>query len=97
VLFDRATTWLLAHKILLPGITTLERLINRVRHRATLRLWHRLTQALTDEQRRKLDALVSVEASRPSRWKSCARCPSGGRRRNCCGIWSALTPSAATA
>lgn len=61
LLFDRATTWLLANKILLPGITTLERLIGRVRHRATLRLWHGLTRALTDEQRRKLNALVSVD------------------------------------
>jgi TnpA family transposase len=61
LLFDRATTWLLANKILLPGITTLERLVGRVRHRATLRLWHRLTRALTDEQRRKLNALVSVD------------------------------------
>jgi TnpA family transposase len=61
LLFDRATTWLLANRILLPGITTLERLVGRVRHRATLRLWHRLTRALTDEQRRKLNALVSVD------------------------------------
>ena len=61
LLFDRATTWLLAHKVLLPGITTLERLINRVRHRATLRLWHRLTQALSDEQRQKLVALVTSD------------------------------------
>lgn len=61
LLFDRATTWLLAHKILLSGISTLERLINRVRHRATLRLWHRLTQALSDEQRQKLMALVTSD------------------------------------
>ena len=61
LLFDRATTWLLAHKVLLPGITTLERLINRVRHRATLRLWHRLTQALSEEQRQKLVALVTSD------------------------------------
>jgi TnpA family transposase len=61
LLFDRATTWLLAHKVLLPGITTLERLIGRVRQRATLRLWHRLTSALTDDQRQKLVALVTSD------------------------------------
>ena len=61
LLFDRATTWLLAHKVLLPGISTLERLISRVRHRATLRLWHRLTKALSDEQRQKLVALVETD------------------------------------
>ena len=61
LLFDRVAIWLLAHKVLLPGITTLERLIGRVRHRATLRLWHRLTHALTDEQRHKLVALVTSD------------------------------------
>jgi TnpA family transposase len=61
LLFDRATTWLLAHKVLLPGITTLERLIGRVRQRATLRLWHRLTSALTDDQHQKLVALVTSD------------------------------------
>jgi TnpA family transposase len=64
LLFDRATTWLLAHKVLLPGITTLERLISRVRQRATLRLWHRLTNALTDDQRQKLVALVTSDDDR---------------------------------
>jgi Domain of unknown function (DUF4158) len=64
LLFDRATTWLLAHKVLLPGITTLERLISRVRYRATLRLWHHLTNALTDNQRQKLVALVTSDDDR---------------------------------
>jgi hypothetical protein len=61
LLFDRATTWLLAHKVLLPGISTLERLISRVRHRVTLRLWHRLTHTLSAGQRRKLVALVASD------------------------------------
>lgn len=59
LLFDRATAWLVTHKVLLPGVTTLERLIGRVRHRANLRLWHRLTRALTDEQRQQLATLLT--------------------------------------
>jgi TnpA family transposase len=78
LLFDRATTWLLANKVLLPGITTLERLVGRVRHRATVRLWHRLTRALTDEQRRKLTALVSVDEAASATLEELRRVP--GRR-----------------
>jgi hypothetical protein len=61
LLFDRAITWLLAHKVLLPGVTTLKRPISRVRYRATLRLWHRLNRPLTDQQRQKLTALVTSD------------------------------------
>lgn len=66
LLFDRATTWLLAHKVLLPGASTLERLVSRVRHRATLRLWQRLTEALTAGQRGKLVALVASDGVAPA-------------------------------
>jgi TnpA family transposase len=61
LLFDRATTWLVAHKVLLPGVTTLERLIGRVRHRANLRLWQHLTRALSDEQRQRLATLLTPD------------------------------------
>ena len=41
-LFERATTWLLSHKILLPGVTVLERHVARVRNQVQERLWKAL-------------------------------------------------------
>lgn len=38
VLFDLSTTWLIDHKILLPGITTLSRLISKIRDWVSERL-----------------------------------------------------------
>ena len=57
-LFDRATAWLIAHKVLLPGVTTLERSIARVRARAAQRLWRQMLAGITNDQRERLEALL---------------------------------------
>ena len=41
-LFERATDWLIQQKILLPGLSTLTRLIAQIRDRAALKAWQRL-------------------------------------------------------
>jgi TnpA family transposase len=60
VLFDQATAWLTAHKVLLPGASVLERTIARVRSRANSRLWRLLAAKITPEQKARLDALLVV-------------------------------------
>lgn len=68
VLFDRATTWLLAHKVLLPGCTSLERFISRLRSRVENRLWKRICRGITDEQRIRLEDLLTVPPQGRSSW-----------------------------
>lgn len=66
-LFDRATAWLVARKVLLPGATTLERNVARVRARAARRLWKRVLAGITPEQHERLEALlVPPEGARQS-------------------------------
>lgn len=67
LLFDGATGWLIQHKILLPGASTLTRLISEVRERATNRFWLRLSVLPTPEQTTRLETLLEVpEGSRTS-------------------------------
>jgi Domain of unknown function (DUF4158) len=65
-LFERATAWLLAHKILLPGCT-LERFVVRLRSRVEAKVWRLLGRGITGEQRKRLEYLLTVpEGSRGS-------------------------------
>ncbi len=58
VLFDLVTARLVEHKILLPGVTVLERLVISVRERTAKRLWRILAKIPQAEQREKLEALL---------------------------------------
>lgn len=60
VLFDRATAWLLTHKVLLPGITVLERYIAKLRSRVEERVWYSLAKCLDASQAEHLERLLAV-------------------------------------
>jgi TnpA family transposase len=64
MLFDLATTRLVARKILLPGVTTLARLVARVRDRASARLWKKLSTIPSRSQRERLESLVQTDGTR---------------------------------
>lgn len=58
MLFDRATVWLITHKVLLPGVTVLERQVARIRSRVQERMWNSLVHKLSPEAKTRLDALL---------------------------------------
>ena len=60
VLFDRASDWLLTHKILLPGASVLERFVARLRSRAEARLWRLLGRGVDADRQARLEALLTV-------------------------------------
>jgi hypothetical protein len=59
-LFERARYWLLSHKVILPGCSTLERFIAKLRSRVEARIWRTLVSDLTPEQKRQLIGLLEV-------------------------------------
>lgn len=56
-LIERATSWLVVNKVLLSGVSVLERFVGRIRDRAQKRLWQRLVSALDEKQRARIAAL----------------------------------------
>ncbi len=68
VLFDRATDWLLVHKVLLPGASVLERFVASVRDYVEAKLYKMLGEGVTADQQALLKDLLTVpEGSRSSR------------------------------
>jgi len=61
VLVDLATAWLVEHKILLPGITTLTRLVAGIRDRAARRSWGIVGAQLSEADRLRLERLLDVD------------------------------------
>ena len=58
VLFDLVTAQLVENKILLPGVTVLERLVASVKERTTQRLWVNLAKMITPALQEQLEALL---------------------------------------
>lgn len=58
ILFDLATAWLVERKILLPGVSALERLVAGVREKSQERLWQILAKLPTTAQQRRLEKLL---------------------------------------
>ncbi|MGH3550297.1 MAG: DUF4158 domain-containing protein [Pseudonocardiaceae bacterium] len=69
-IFHDAVRWLRKHDVLLPGITTLTRLVARARDQATQRLFATLAAIPNQAQRLLLDGLLDIEpGGRVSRWE----------------------------
>ena len=60
VLFDLAMAHLIDRKVLLPGVSVLERAVSSVREHATMRFWQLLAQLPTPPQRALLETLLVV-------------------------------------
>lgn len=69
LMFDFSTTWLIQNKIILPGESTLSRLISEIRERASQRLWKLLSSFPTSKQKEQLESILHVpKGERTSRF-----------------------------
>ena len=75
VLFDLATTRLVERKVLLPGATTLERVVSQVRERAEERLWNLLFNRLNKAQQQRLLSLLKKPPDSYYSWLEVLRRP----------------------
>lgn len=76
VLFDLATARLLERKVLLPGATTLSKLIVSVRERASQRLYTEMTKRLGKDKGQRIETLLEAEeGSRHSKLELLRRAP----------------------
>jgi Domain of unknown function (DUF4158) len=77
-IFADGLAWLRERKVLLPGVTTLARLVASVRDESTRQMWEELARLPDPAQRRALDRLPEVpHGARVSDLERCA----GARRR----------------
>jgi TnpA family transposase len=76
VLFDLATARLVERKVLLPGVSTIARLVAWVRDKAASRLWRTLARALKPRQAARLETLlIADESSRKTLLERLRRAP----------------------
>lgn len=75
-LFDQARLHLVDRQVILPGVTTLERLVAEVRERATMRLWRQLGASVDPSTMADLEALLAIPSGeRTSRLDKLRRPP----------------------
>jgi hypothetical protein len=64
ILFYISVSWLSHNKILLPGITTLERIVVRIRERIYNIIWNSLYAIPSEFQKRRLKSIILVRKNK---------------------------------
>lgn len=60
LLFDFSTAWLIQNKVMLPGVTTLVKLITDIKNRCDKRLWFELARMPSDKEKINLLSLFDI-------------------------------------